>query len=159
MQLLFNDDATVTSAKCDRRSLMQSLATGTAKLDAHVLTERLSKQSLLPNKLRCLLDRIANRRFSGKPCGSCRVICPLSHARLRGYLLMYVNFANYAILNWLSPVSLFLHSFFSAVLSSDLTSNYLTRIVLICKCLSCNWGKSHRSFDFAVVYDLSLSER
>lgn len=26
--------------------------------------------------------------FSGKPCGSCRVICSLSHARLRGYYLL-----------------------------------------------------------------------
>lgn len=63
------------------------LAVGTTRLNAHVLTERLSKRSLLPNKLRCLLNRRrADRRFSGKPCGSCRVICSLSHARLRGYL-------------------------------------------------------------------------
>lgn len=84
-RLSLDDDAIVASAECNHRST-KSLATGTAKLNAHVLTERLSKRSLLPNKLRCLLDRWrADRRFFGKPCGSCRVICSLSHARLRGY--------------------------------------------------------------------------
>lgn len=54
-RLPLGDDAIVASAECNRRST-ESLATGTAKLNAHVLTERLSKRSLLPNKLRCLLD-------------------------------------------------------------------------------------------------------
>lgn len=55
-RLPLDDDAIVAPAEYNRRLLTESLATGTAKLNAHVLTERLSKRSLLPNKLRCLLD-------------------------------------------------------------------------------------------------------
>lgn len=102
------------SAECNRWSILQ-LPSGTTKLNAHVLTERLSNRSLLPKKLRCLLDQWrADRRFSGKPCGSCRVICSLSHARLRGlsaFLSRSALFLSY------HPVSLFLYILFTILFS------------------------------------------
>lgn len=93
--------------------LVLSDMAGTAKLNAHVLTERLPVWSLLPNKLRCLLEwKRANRCFSGKPCGSCRVICSLSHARLRGstfsilynILISLMRFSSICLLSFLFPV-------------------------------------------------------
>lgn len=106
------DDAIVASAECNRWST-KLLATGTAKLNAHVLTERLSSGAFCQISFGALLDRWwADRRFSGKPCGSCRVICSLSHARLRGYLflsrsirLLYLTSKPFGFPLFLQPIS------------------------------------------------------
>jgi len=116
--LPLDDGTIVLSAECNRRS-SKSLETGTAKLNAHVLTERLSKRSLLPNKLRCLLDRWrADRCFSGKPCGSCRVICSLSHARLRGYPF-YISRRDLCH-SYISPRTLWVFPLFLQLTSSSI---------------------------------------
>lgn len=129
-ELPLDDDTIVIFAECNRRS-SKSLETGTAKLNAHVLTERLSKRSLLPDKLRCLLDRWrADRCFSGKPCGSCRVICSLSHARLRGYPFTFLAIYN----SYISPLTLRI----SSMRTNNFIQHYLNfRSKTLCSYIRC----------------------
>lgn len=78
---------------------------GTAKLNAHVLTERLPGEASCQTSFGACEIKRANRCFSGKPCGSCRVICSLSHAQLRGYaFLTLLNLFLAIILHILEPL-------------------------------------------------------
>lgn len=132
-----------------------SLATGTSKLNAHVLTERLSKRSLLPNKLRCLLDWWRAGRQQFLLASHAARVASFVHCRTRGCeairhfsTVIYVVISSARASRFLLR---FLRSFRYHPASLDSSS---ARVALMLKLehSSCDRGKCSCWVDCLIIY-------